>query len=1472
MSTIEESTVAELTAKYETAFENSQWNSNDTAYTWKLDNSLNPDIAPNEKCGLVFKADLESRGGFVSAPALQSEGVDTSGYKQEVSYNAQIASASTGTYQSRIADDAVPVGGSTATTASRTDEQRRAARNASKSRKSDTELRRDGVNRLYADNCNGLQRAEVTELYENAWLDKQAEELYKLIEDDVMQAATDAKDDAMECAKNLMTLKGQLNKLLDQFWIDASDRIVGMFPAGYDASALRSPVTPPPTVEELNQREGLRGTTGIASTETLDAFDALAGNGYSPATVNTEADFDPLDPLANIQEQEPVDPELFAALSSELVGEVAMNTNANKTDSSYPDYMTSAEKSYYWDHILMPSDARGELKVVEYMGDVQRPLTGNPTTFPHLYGSLAIALANNAETIVSNMPNQGEVDAFNAGADDSSNTLFAAAKETYNSISVDNKILKPNNYDGNLTTLLFISFGKKAASRIPRYAPGDPSVKTKDWLTNAFYDQIEKALAAISKKAQCIKEAEEDFNEALEKIKEAVKAVKVNEPRLLKFLDNDKIESRARNLAEQNLGDIDLDDVGYGTPAQKSIFKEQCFLLAFAAKLAAYKRYNLDYALANEPLTVSGVHKRLPYASLPGTRQEKFSAKSNFNACLQVSGDPFAFMNKLTQTPNYSDFIDIPHYQLSALQPKIRLYKVIYDTKDENDNDLLETEVEIKFNSSFSQDELLDVFKNKRSRSAGVGLQNFEFTYDGSNPFSVKKSIKAKLSIYASTFSQLFKERLGPTLKIGSKGLLEKGKSQPYRYVDLALKTLDLENENLTKTEEYQKILDENVGLSKLNFRLKAVVGWSLPKGRIPGMNSAQKEKLKRVLANSYVTLNLTPTIHTFNFDQSGAVNFEIDYLAYIDDFFDDRGFNIFADPSGRVGWQRELRRLKMKTYRQKCSSAEEISDLNEKYKDIVTKEINLSLSSLMKGMMDNNKIFYINIDYNKIQNFVASGPYLSYESYMLTPTGDIITNDTDRDARLQATINAALAEATAASNSSTDEDMTSEEYKKEIAAALYASSPASTELSFFYLSDLIDVILENIQLELDYLTDQYSDPKKKIKETTKRPKDKPKLIDVKLWEKRKNDLEKFKNNFKRFRVLLGPVELQHHKKTDSKFVESVNLGDVPISVKYFMEWVTGKVFQKDEIFYSLSAFLNQVMNNLVTNFLNNRKCFFFDIKQKVRVNQAAITSFSPPENEENGTHIDEITQLCIKKDKEMKRLNYGGSPTRLNFSDPVVETYMSAGGIDGMRPLLNVSGRPNDHSRNYAPLSHEINYMTFYASRVNATGVPNRTEDKKKGIFHYLLGQENGILKEIKLQKTQTKGLAEARFEMDGYDGLEQLRVVYDLDIDTYANVNAFPGTYIYVPPGGLDPSWQRYKFTDTDLRSLGIGGYYMIIRSTHSFGPGEANSTIYAKWVNNLESDYPNSEGGSPKSEEAAEPDCAAAADTRLQEFNKR
>ena len=103
-------------------------------------------------------------------------------------------------------------------------------------------------------------------------------------------------------------------------------------------------------------------------------------------------------------------------------------------------------------------------------------------------------------------------------------------------------------------------------------------------------------------------------------------------------------------------------------------------------------------------------------------------------------------------------------------------------------------------------------------------------------------------------------------------------------------------------------------------------------------------------------------------------------------------------------------------------------------------------------------------------------------------------------------------------------------------------------------------------------------------------------------------------------------------------------------------------------------------------------------------------------------------------------------------------------------------------------------------------------------------------------MQKTATPGLAEVRFEQDGYDGLQQLRVVYDVQVDTFANVNTFPGCYIYIEPAGFSPS---ARTNGIELTKYGIGGYYMIIKSSHLFANGKLESSIKAKWVNQLDAE---------------------------------
>ena len=304
---------------------------------------------------------------------------------------------------------------------------------------------------------------------------------------------------------------------------------------------------------------------------------------------------------------------------------------------------------------------------------------------------------------------------------------------------------------------------------------------------------------------------------------------------------------------------------------------------------------------------------------------------------------------------------------------------------------------------------------------------------------------------------------------------------------------------------------------------------------------------------------------------------------------------------------------------------------------------------------------------------------------------------------------------------------------------------------------------------------------------------------------------------FKKTRIVLGPIEIvDHRNKSKSK---NVSFADIPISLNYFNEWMTSKLLAKDSANYPLTQFLNDLMNNLVRNYLNDDSCYSFNIKQKIRVFQSTVTSYKQPKQEH-----DDITKQNVNR-----------KTTRFNIDSATAA-----------RPILNIGGHRNFRIGNMSP-NLENHFFIYYAGRVQPKEFMKgiRSVDQSRGIFHYILGRDRGIVKNITLTKNDTPGLKEVRFEQEGYDGLHQLREIYDVNIDTFANIHAFPGTYIYVEPRGFSPSLAGLE--NFDLTDLGIGGYYMIINSEHNFESGVMNSKITAKWVQSLDAENRSTESDS-------------------------
>ena len=188
-------------------------------------------------------------------------------------------------------------------------------------------------------------------------------------------------------------------------------------------------------------------------------------------------------------------------------------------------------------------------------------------------------------------------------------------------------------------------------------------------------------------------------------------------------------------------------------------FREQCFLLSKIFEIQQHR-------IIGEVGTV----KPIPYY------------EGGPNACVMIDGDPYAFMNKLTQYPTQQTLMDITTAELSNLQPRLRLFKVTTNDQHQEFNQEMNFDAHATSMGAggtglkTGKGDLELMLDGKGKRGFGAGIKEFTFAYEANNPFALKKSISAKLVIFANTFDELLRDRAAPG-------------DESYRYVDLALKT-----------------------------------------------------------------------------------------------------------------------------------------------------------------------------------------------------------------------------------------------------------------------------------------------------------------------------------------------------------------------------------------------------------------------------------------------------------------------------------------------------------------------------------------------------------------------------------------------------------------------------------------------------------------------------------------------------------
>ena len=274
--------------------------------------------------------------------------------------------------------------------------------------------------------------------------------------------------------------------------------------------------------------------------------------------------------------------------------------------------------------------------------------------------------------------------------------------------------------------------------------------------------------------------------------------------------------------------------------------------------------------------------------------------------------------------------------------------------------------------------------------------------------------------------------------------------------------------------------------------------------------------------------------------------------------------------------------------------------------------------------------------------------------------------------------------------------------------------------------------------------------------------------------------------------------DITYQDPSDSTADIKISLADLPISLFRYKQWFINKILAPRRSTLFLKDFIQLLMNDLVAKILSER--------------------YSP-----NETSDREPPELLIN------RFNVPAEYTNfLDFPFP-------AGHASNSRTVSMINLTIGEVEN---PLT--VKQLTLLSQSPVVVNNPpaNQTRkeaDREKNIPHITFGAANtGILHEVQFQREDMPGLREARlFEGSDFHGPGIIPEKYNCTLDLIGTSAFKPGSILYINPAPLDLGYS--KDFGSPARAMGLGGYYLVIRVTHSVSlQGES------KWRTKLDTQW--------------------------------
>jgi len=659
------------------------------------------------------------------------------------------------------------------------------------------------------------------------------------------------------------------------------------------------------------------------------------------------------------------------------------------------------------------------------------------------------------------------------------------------------------------------------------------------------------------------------------------------------------------------------------------------------------------------------------------------------------------------------------------LTPYIRISRVEYDEFGKLKPG---SEKELKIPNFLSPDDIENITASRLGRAPGCGIKSFTWSLAGVQPAEVDNNITANLVMYFQTVNDFF---------ASSK---QAGEDEP-GFLDLiiASPTIDDEDGDDPTTAKGKCSLDEELHrkYDGVNFRIKICSGWATPTNLEAVFPSYKGDigQLKKAIDQTRTPLYLQQTRHLLTFNENGSVELSIDYQASLSGLLTGKTSDIFA-PSSKIHME-DIERLEEEVdeiqdnENQSEEQKQELTEKLEEIKSLREQDRLIKYKKLLKKLFASDKIYNLAVDPTE---FLRT-PYAD-----LTPKGKAArakrrqgeTTTVLQGSVTQFELLDAVSEAASAGGSAED---VSEGYSQAATRKFDCIENDPDDIvfiSYFYLGDLLDNILEQIKENNDGKKLSFNFFLSEVE-----------MIDplVALQIKNIEDIIAC-GQLKDLMFFKTLTDLEPTTFTDVNGISQlISIGDIPISVDAFQLWFKNNVIKKDRDKYFFLHFVKDMCAYLITSALKS-KCFGPSLNFDQRFDALPVT-LSADAQVHPSRGLISVDALARGK---------------------LLLTCEEAKSVLGLI-LISTDSKPKNLEGHFRP-------------------------DLEKGIYHHYIGSACGLVKKINFNREDQAYLRESKIQKKGSLGPEQLRELYSATADLIGNNLYKNGNYIYISPLLFDAS----------------------------------------------------------------------------------